>query len=101
MPNFQAGQDLLTPTARQTMLEYLESELPETEEEDIANANHVLVPEDDLLSIYDADFIAFIQEAITDGDLNPCKSRVVNGTCYASPCRGRTFNNYCQTPRIL
>jgi hypothetical protein len=59
------GQDLLRAKARQTMLDYilLESELPRIE-----NANNVLVPQDNSLSIYDPNFVTFLREAISNGD---------------------------------
>jgi len=81
MPNFEAGQDLLTADARQTMLDYLGSvQLPGTEEEGIDFANDFLVPEDDMLSIYNPEFITFIQEALSNGDNDPCKNQPIQGT---------------------
>jgi len=80
MPNFDAGQDLLTADAKQKMLDYLASDrIPGIEEEGIAFANEFLVPEDDMLSIYNPDFIAFIQEALMNGENDPCKNQPIEG----------------------
>jgi hypothetical protein len=75
LPNFGMGQDLLRAKARQTMLDYilLESELPRIE-----NANNVLVPQDNSLSIYDPNFVTFIREAISNGDFDQCTHQILS-----------------------
>ncbi|CAB9504150.1 unknown protein [Seminavis robusta] len=78
MPNFEAGQDLLTSEARQTMLDFLASDLPDFEVPGIEAANN-MVPVDDMLSVYNPDFISFIETAIAENDRDPCKNRPIAG----------------------
>lgn len=79
MPNFEAGQDMLTSEARQNMLDFLASDIPEDEWEGQQAAN-ALVPEDDMLSIFNPDFLDFLQTALAENERDPCKNRPIVGT---------------------
>ena len=78
MPNFESGQDMLTREARQTMLDFLASEIPQVEAAGIEAANN-MVPIDDMLAIFDPSFINFIQTALAEGDRDPCKNQPIPG----------------------
>lgn len=80
MPNFEQGQDMLSSEARQNMIDFLESGVSPLDEQAGIDAANSLVPEEDMLSIYNPEFIEFIQTAIQENDLDPCTNRPTAGT---------------------